>query len=40
VTVHHSHGGYRFPEGLPDEPLVTVKSIDIGSAQVLDASVS
>ena len=38
VTVHHCHGGYPLPEGLPENSIVTVVSTDTGYDQVVDAT--
>jgi hypothetical protein len=34
VRVHHVHGGYRLPDGLPDGALVRVLAFDVGYRDV------
>jgi hypothetical protein len=34
VRVHHVHGGYRLPEGLPNRARVRVLTLDVGSVEV------
>ena len=34
--VHHCHGGYQLPNGLPEQNIVTVKAVHGGYADVTD----
>ena len=34
VRVHHVHGGYRLPEGLPEDAMVVVVRRDGGQVEV------